>query len=52
MKEKDYYSTFTEKIKRIKKDLEIIKKEQEKFEENYKYIKEKERSENKNDNNR
>lgn len=52
MKEKDYYSTFTEKIKRIKKDLEIIKKDQKKFEEDIEYIKEKERSKDKNDNDR
>ena len=31
MKEKDYYSDFTKKINIIKKDLELIKKDCEKF---------------------
>lgn len=52
MKEKDYYSEFTKKINELKKAIEQDKKDIKMFEDNYKYIKEKERSENKNDNDR
>jgi hypothetical protein len=50
MKEKKYYSDFTKKINSIKKELEIFKKDIKKFEDDYNYIKEKEKNED--DNNR